>query len=65
MGIVTATDPIEAVREQMHALRGRLFQTIEAVGLPDVQTKAIKSLIRSTTYDAQATIEAAIRRERT
>lgn len=56
-----ATDPIEAVRETMHALRGRLFQTIEAIGLPADQTRAIKGLIRSTTYDAQATLEAAIR----
>ena len=48
---MTGADPIEAVRETMHALRGRLFPNRSRSGGPawETQTKAIKALIRSTT----------------
>jgi hypothetical protein len=46
----------------MNRLRGRLFQAIEATGLPPEQQTAIKGLIRSLTYDAQADLESSIRR---
>jgi hypothetical protein len=52
---------IEQLREDMNRLRGRLFQSIEAVGLPEKQENAMKGVIRSTTYDAQANVEAALR----
>jgi hypothetical protein len=53
---------ISLVRRDMDRLRGRLFQLVELAGLPDVQERAFKSCIRSTTtYDAQADLEAALR----
>lgn len=57
------TDPIQTVRLEMNRLRGRLFGAIEAVGFPEKQETAIKGLIRTTTYDAQANLESAIRGE--
>jgi hypothetical protein len=54
-------DPIETVREDMNRLRGRLFQFVEAIGLPDKQENAVKGLVRTLTYDAQANLEAALR----
>jgi hypothetical protein len=56
-------DPISIVREDMDRLRGRLFEVVEAVGFPDGQQDAVKRLIRRTTYDAQARVEAALRSE--
>lgn len=58
MGVTT----ISTVRDTMSSLRGRLFMTIEAAGLDDLQETAIKGLIRTATYDAQTTLEAAIRK---
>jgi hypothetical protein len=58
----TVGTPIDVNRVHMDRLRGRLFQTIEAVGLPSKQETAIKGLIRQLTYDAQADIESALRR---
>jgi hypothetical protein len=52
---------IGLVRRDMDRLRGRLFQLVELAGLPDVQERAFKSCIRTTTYDAQADLEAALR----
>jgi hypothetical protein len=54
-------DVIQQTRDDMNRLRGRLFQAIEAVGLPERQETAIKGLIRTTTYDAQADLEATLR----
>jgi hypothetical protein len=45
----------------MNRLRGRLFQLVEAVGLPDKQETALKGVIRATTYDVQASVEAVLR----
>jgi hypothetical protein len=54
-------DVIQQTRDDMNRLRGRLFQAIEAVGFPPKQESAIKGLIRNTTYDAQADLEATLR----
>jgi hypothetical protein len=48
----------------MNRLRGKLFQAVEAAGLPDKQEKAIKGLIRQLTYEAQANLESTLRGER-
>jgi hypothetical protein len=58
------SDPIQTLRDDMNRLRGRLFGFVDAIGLPDKQETAIKSLIRQLTYDAQADIEAALRGKR-
>jgi hypothetical protein len=58
----SATDPaIRLVREEFNRVRGRMFQAIEAVGLPDKQERAMKGLVRSLTYDAQAGLESILR----
>jgi len=46
----------------MNRLRGVLFSAVEAVGLEAKQENALKGLIRALSYDAQANIEAALRR---
>jgi hypothetical protein len=56
---------IEGVRRDMDRLRGRLFALVEAIGLNDKQERALKSVIRTTTYDAQADLEATLRRSET
>lgn len=55
------TRAIATVRDDMNRLRGRLFQFVEAIGLPGKQEDAIKALIRQLTYDAQGNLEAALR----
>lgn len=55
---------VDEVRDQMNRLRGRLFQVVEAVGMPEKQESAAKGVIRSTTYDLQSDLESAIRGER-
>jgi hypothetical protein len=56
------TDPVvEEMRTHMNRLRGRLFQAIEATGVPAKQEVAIKGLIRNLTYDAQADLESALK----
>jgi hypothetical protein len=52
---------VNQVREDMNRLRGRLFQLVEAVGLPKEQADAFKRCIRTTTYDAQADLERVLR----
>lgn len=58
---MTAEATIAIVRDDMNRLRGRLFQAIEAAGLPTRQETAIKGLVRNVTYDSQAGLEAALR----
>lgn len=62
--IETEAAAIAIVREEMNRLRGRLFGSIEAVGFPPRREAAVKNLVRTLTYDAQANLEAAIRGER-
>lgn len=54
-------DTINLVREDMNRLRGRLFELVEATGLPARQEDAFKKLIRRMTYDSQAALEAILR----
>jgi hypothetical protein len=64
MSIATEPVPtrgIQTLRDDMNRLRGRLFQAIEAAGMPAKQEDAIKALIRQLTYDAQANLEASLR----
>lgn len=56
------SDVIDQVRTDMNRLRGRLFQLVEAAGLAQKQEDALKGCIRTTTYDAQAELESALRR---
>lgn len=53
---------IGVVRDGMNRLRGRLFGAIEVAGLPSKQENAMKGLVRQTTYDIQADLEADLRR---
>lgn len=55
------SDAIREMRTHMDRLRGRLFQAVEAVGFPEDRERAIKGVIRTTTYDAQADLEATLR----
>jgi hypothetical protein len=59
------TDPalvsIQQMRQSMDMLRGRLFMAIEAVGLPQKQEAAFKSLVRTLTYEDQARLESILR----
>ena len=52
---------IQAVRDSMNRVRGRMFEAIEAAGLPDKQEEAIKRLIRHCTYETQADLESVLR----
>ena len=54
---------IDEVRRSMAAMRGRLFQEIEAWGLSTKREKAMKGVIRQSTYDLQANLEATFRGE--
>lgn len=54
--------PIAVCRDEFSRLRRRLFEMIEAAGMPRRQEHAWKGVIRTTTYDAQATVEGALRR---
>lgn len=53
---------IKSLRGDMNKLRGRLFGAIEVTGMPNQQQNALKGLIRQMTYDAQANLEATLRR---
>lgn len=52
---------IQYNREHGNRLRGKLFTVIETMGLRESQENAVKRLIRSTTYDGQADVEASLR----
>lgn len=59
---MTSEKAIDSMRTDMNRLRGRLFGAIEATGMPEKQETAFKSLVRQLTYDAQANLEASLRR---
>jgi len=44
-------------------MRGRLFELVEAIGLPERQEEALKRVIRRTSYDLQSDLESIARRE--
>lgn len=54
-------DPIETMRKDMNRLRGKLFQVVESWGRPEKQELAMKGVIRSVTYEAQADLESNLR----
>lgn len=43
-------------------MRAHLFEMIEAAGLPQPQENGLKGLVRTITYDSQASVEAALQR---
>lgn len=43
-------------------MRAHLFEAVEACGWPEAQEKGWKGLIRTITYDSQASVEATLRR---
>jgi hypothetical protein len=53
-----------SVADDFDRLRGRLFELFEVMGLSNRQQRAAKALVRSITYESQAGVEAALRRER-
>jgi hypothetical protein len=53
---------VQDARDEFARMRAHLFEMIEAMGLPDSQEKGAKGLIRTITYDSQASVEAALRR---
>ena len=63
---VTVRRESEEVREQIRGdfdrLRGRLFEMLEAIGMPERQLDAAKRMIKRQTYDSQASLEATLRR---
>ena len=52
---------IGVVRDEFSRLRRNLFEMIEAAGMPPRQERAWKGVVRTMTYDAQATVEGAVR----
>lgn len=58
----TRARAVGEIRDSFNRMRGQLFMSIEAVGLPDRQEDAFKGLVRQMTYQAQADLEAIIRR---
>jgi hypothetical protein len=58
-----ARSAVEQVRIEMNRGRGRLFEVIELAGLAPKQEDAFKGLVRKTTYDLQASLEAILRKE--
>lgn len=53
---------IQQVRDEFGRMRAHLFEMVEAAGFPERQEDGFKGLIRTITYDAQATVESALRR---
>lgn len=52
---------LQDVRDEFGRMRAHLFEMIEAGGFPQRQEAGLKGLIRTITYDSQATVEAALR----
>jgi hypothetical protein len=61
LGVLPEAHLIAQVRTDMNRLRGRLFQLIELADLSSRQEAAFKGCVRTTTYDAQADLEALLR----
>jgi hypothetical protein len=53
---------IQDVRDEFGRMRAHLFELIEAGGFPESQENGLKGLIRTITYESQASVEAALRR---
>jgi hypothetical protein len=52
---------LSVLESEMNRLRGKLFETVEAVGLPERQEEALKRLIRRQSYDSQNLCVSALR----
>jgi hypothetical protein len=55
-------DGLQDVRDEFGRMRAHLYEMIEAGGFQERQEAGLKGLIRTITYDSQATVEAALRR---
>ena len=56
---------LQDVRDEFGRMRAHLFEMVEAAGMPERQEAGFKGLIRTITYESQASVEAALRgRER-
>ena len=53
---------IQEVRDEFGRMRAHLFEMVEAAGFPQRQENGLKGMVRTITYDAQASVEAALRR---
>jgi hypothetical protein len=53
---------VQDVRDEFSRMRAHLFEMIEAGGFAERQETGLKGLIRTITYDSQASVEAALRR---
>jgi hypothetical protein len=61
---MTSDAAIQQLRGDMDRLRARLFQLVEVADLPARREEAFKGLIRTLTYDSQATLEQTLRGRR-
>lgn len=50
------------MRDEFGRMRAHLFEMVEAGGFPQRQEDGLKGLIRTITYDSQASVEATLRR---
>jgi hypothetical protein len=56
-----SNETIQQVRDEFGRMRAHLFEMVEAAGMRDRQEKGFKGVIRTITYESQATVEAALR----
>ena len=52
---------LDVLNVELNRMRGKLFEVVEAVGLPEKQETAIKRLIRSQSFSSQNLIQSALR----
>ncbi len=53
---------LQNVRDEFGRMRAHLFEMIEAAGFPERQEAGLKGLVRTITYDSQASVESTLRR---
>ena len=56
------TTVLQEVRDEFGRMRAHLFEMIEAAACRASQESGLKGLIRTITYDSQASVEAALRK---
>lgn len=49
-------EPQEIVHREFNSLRGRLLSVIEAIGLPEMQERALKQLVKQASFQQQKTV---------
>lgn len=52
---------LDIMNSELNRMRGKLFEVVEAVGLPEIQEEAFKRLVRRTSFDSQNLIASALR----